>query len=72
MPANASVLETRSAAWRFTSPRACSTQAGGGEVIVSSTVKDLTVGSNLEMASLGARSLKGVPGEWSLFRVVSA
>jgi class 3 adenylate cyclase len=42
------------------------------EVLVSSTVKDLVVGSRLEFADRGARTLKGVPGEWQLFAVGSA
>ena len=37
------------------------------EVLVSHPVKDLVVGSNLTFAPRGARSLRGVPGEWSLF-----
>src|SRR5205814_1062974 len=39
------------------------------EVLVSSTVKDLVVGSGIEFADRGARELKGVPGEWRLFAV---
>ena len=39
------------------------------EVRVSSTVKDLVAGSGLRFSDLGAHSLKGVPGEWVLFRV---
>jgi pimeloyl-ACP methyl ester carboxylesterase len=38
--------------------------AGAGEVLVSSTVKDLVVGSGIEFADRGSHSLKGVPGEW--------
>ncbi len=41
--------------------------AGGGEVVVSSTVKDLVVGSGLDFADLGTHELKGAPGEWQLF-----
>ena len=41
--------------------------AQGGEVLVSSTVKDLVVGSGIEFESRGAHELKGVPGEWSVF-----
>jgi pimeloyl-ACP methyl ester carboxylesterase len=41
--------------------------AGAGEVLVSQTVKDLTVGSGLTFESRGAHSLKGVPGEWQLY-----
>jgi pimeloyl-ACP methyl ester carboxylesterase len=37
-----------------------------GEVLVSSTVKDLVVGSGLRFADRGAHSLKGLPGEWRL------
>jgi class 3 adenylate cyclase len=40
-----------------------------GEVLVSSTVKDLAAGSGLEFADRGAAQLKGVPGEWRLFSV---
>jgi class 3 adenylate cyclase len=41
--------------------------ARGGEVLVSSTVKDLVVGSELEFADRGAQELRGVPGEWRLY-----
>ena len=44
--------------------------AGPGEVLVSSTVKDLVVGSGLEFDDRGTRELRGVPGEWRLFAVV--
>jgi class 3 adenylate cyclase len=44
-----------------------SAAAGPGEVLVSSTVKDLVVGSGLEFTDRGAHELKGVPGEWRLF-----
>ncbi|HZM57046.1 MAG TPA: adenylate/guanylate cyclase domain-containing protein [Acidimicrobiales bacterium] len=43
--------------------------AGPGEVLVSSTVKDLVVGSNVEFAQRGEHELKGVPGTWRLFAV---
>ena len=46
-------------------------QAGPGEVVVSSTVKDLVAGSDLVFADRGAHALKGVPGEWHLFAVTS-
>jgi class 3 adenylate cyclase/alpha-beta hydrolase superfamily lysophospholipase len=45
--------------------------ASPGEVLVSSTVRDLVAGSGLDFEDRGAHSLKGVPGEWRLFRVVS-
>jgi len=43
--------------------------AAPGEVIVSSTVKDLVAGSGLNFAARGAHVLRGVPGEWRLFAV---
>jgi pimeloyl-ACP methyl ester carboxylesterase len=45
--------------------------AGPGEVLVSSTVRELVVGSGLEFADRGAQTLKGAPGEWRLFAVDS-
>jgi pimeloyl-ACP methyl ester carboxylesterase len=42
-------------------------RAQAGEVLVSSTVKDLVVGSDLGFAERGTHELKGVPGEWRLF-----
>ena len=44
--------------------------AGPGETVVSNTVKDLVAGSGIEFADRGAHTLRGVPGEWRLFRVV--
>jgi pimeloyl-ACP methyl ester carboxylesterase len=44
-------------------------QAGTGEVLVSSTVKDLVAGSGIAFADRGVHELKGVPGEWRLFAV---
>ena len=44
--------------------------AKAGEVLVSSTVKDLTVGSGLLFEDRGSHELKGVPGEWRLFEIV--
>ncbi len=43
--------------------------AGADEVLVSSTVKDLVVGSGISFSDRGTRELKGVPGEWHLFAV---
>ena len=45
--------------------------AGAGEVLVSSTVKDLVVGSGIEFAERGMRELRGVPGKWRLFVAVA-
>lgn len=43
--------------------------AGPGEVVVSSTVKDLVAGSGLAFADRGTHVLRGVPGEWRLHAV---
>ena len=43
-----------------------------GEVLVSSTVKDLVAGSGLVFVERGTHELKGVPGEWRLYSVVDA
>jgi pimeloyl-ACP methyl ester carboxylesterase len=41
--------------------------AGAGEVLVTSTVKDLVAGSNIQFEDRGVSELKGVPDEWRLF-----
>ena len=41
--------------------------AAVGEVLVSSTVKDLVAGSGLSFAERGSHTLKGIPGDWRLF-----
>lgn len=46
-------------------------RAEPGQVLASSTVRDLVVGSGIEFAAAGAHELKGVPGTWSLFAVDS-
>jgi class 3 adenylate cyclase len=45
--------------------------AGPNDVLVSSTLRDLVIGSGLEFEGRGAHQLKGVPGEWHLFAVAS-
>ena len=40
-----------------------------GEVVVSSTVRDLVAGSGIEFSDRGRAKLKGVPGEWQLWSV---
>jgi class 3 adenylate cyclase len=42
-------------------------EAVPGDVLVTSTVKDLVAGSGLVFAGRGRRSLKGVPGAWDTF-----
>jgi class 3 adenylate cyclase len=45
--------------------------AAPGEVLVSSTVKDLVAGSRIDFVDRGEHQLKGVPGTWKLYRAVS-
>jgi class 3 adenylate cyclase len=40
-------------------------------VLVSSTLRDLVIGSGLQFEDRGAHALKGVPGQWRLFAVAS-
>jgi class 3 adenylate cyclase len=49
-----------------------SSLARSGEVLVTSTVKDLVAGSGLGFEDRGSHELKGVPGEWRLYAVVDA
>jgi class 3 adenylate cyclase len=44
-------------------------RAAPGEVLVSSTVKDLVAGSGLTFEERGTHDLKGIPGEWRLYAV---
>ena len=46
-----------------------SSLAGPGEVLVSSTVRDLTVGSGQVLSDRGEHDLKGVPGPWRIYAV---
>jgi DNA-binding NarL/FixJ family response regulator len=46
--------------------------APAGDVVVSSTVKDLVAGSGIGFQDRGGHSLKGVPGRWRLFAVADA
>jgi class 3 adenylate cyclase len=41
--------------------------AGAGEVLVSSTVRDLMAGSGITFTDRGTHILRGIPGEWRLF-----
>jgi pimeloyl-ACP methyl ester carboxylesterase len=45
--------------------------ASGGEILVSSTVKDLVAGSGLRFTDRGTHQLKGVPDEWHLYAVAT-
>jgi class 3 adenylate cyclase/pimeloyl-ACP methyl ester carboxylesterase len=44
--------------------------SAGGQVLVSSTVKDLISGSGIAFESAGEHELKGVPGTWNLYSAV--
>jgi class 3 adenylate cyclase/dihydrofolate reductase len=46
-------------------------QAGPGEVIVTRTVRDLVTGADVDFESRGSVGLRGVPGDWELFRASS-
>jgi class 3 adenylate cyclase len=47
-----------------------SSRASPNTILVSSTVKDLVVGSGIGFHDEGTHSMKGIPGQWSLFAVV--
>ena len=44
--------------------------AGPGDILMSSTVKDIVAGSDARFEDRGQHSLKGMPGEWRLFSLV--
>ncbi|OBB65212.1 MULTISPECIES: adenylate/guanylate cyclase domain-containing protein [unclassified Mycobacterium] len=46
--------------------------ADANDVLVSSTLRDLVIGSGIEFEDRGTHDLKGVPGEWRLFAVASS
>lgn len=48
--------------------RVCA-HAAAGQILVTRTVRDLATGQAASYAAAGSRVLKGVPGEWPLYRV---
>ena len=46
--------------------------AGDSEVLVSGTVRDLSVGSDIRFIDKGAQPLKGLDGEWRMYAVSNA
>ena len=46
-------------------------QADAGEILVSSTVRDLVAGSGIGFEDRGRRELKGVSDTWQVYRVTS-
>ena len=45
--------------------------AGPGEILVSRTIRDLVAGAPIRLESRGVYELKGVPGSWEVYAVVS-
>ena len=45
--------------------------AGSGEVLVSSTVRDLVAGSGLRFEDRGGHELRGIPGEWQILAALA-
>ena len=46
-------------------------EAGGHEIIVTRTVRDLATGTDLNFRPRGSVGLRGIPGEWELFEASS-
>ncbi len=46
--------------------------AGGGEVLATSTVRDLVAGSGITFADRGRHTLKGIPDEWTILAAETA
>ena len=46
--------------------------AGPGEILVSSTVKDLVAGSGIAFVERGDHALKGIPGHWKLYAIAQS
>lgn len=42
-----------------------------GQVLVSQTIRDLIVGSTIQLEPQGPRAFRGIPGNWDIFAVVS-
>jgi class 3 adenylate cyclase len=40
-----------------------------GEILVTSRVRDLVAGSDIEFTDRGSHALKGIPGEWKVLAV---
>ncbi len=45
--------------------------AGPGKILVSRTIRDLVAGAPIRLETRGTHQLKGVPGSWEVFAVVS-
>jgi hypothetical protein len=51
--------------------RGSPTRAGPGEIYVSRTIRDMVAGAPIRLESRGVHELKGVPGSWEVFAVIS-
>jgi class 3 adenylate cyclase len=47
-------------------------KASASEILVSQTVKDLVAGSGLAFVDAGEHELKGIPGNWRLYRAAAS
>ena len=65
------MLETRTSPGAASAGARVAALAAPGEVLVSSTVKDLVAGTGIGFDDRGEQDLKGV-GAWRLYSVVSA
>ena len=43
--------------------------AAGGEILVSQTMRDASIGSTIELHAKGSHHLKGIPGDWEVFAI---
>jgi class 3 adenylate cyclase len=43
-----------------------------GQVLVSQTIRDLVVGSTIQLEPRGPRTFDGIPGTWDTFAVASS
>ena len=66
------VLESKCAGLTVSIGARVAAEAAPSQILVSSTVKDLVVGSGLSFEDAGEHELKGVPDRWRLYRVVGA
>ena len=68
-PANASSSTASVAGIAVHTGARVAAEAQPGEVLVSSTVKDLVAGSGIRFDDRGVHELRGIPGDWRLFAV---
>ena len=64
-------MVTTSPAWPCTSVRGSPRLPGPSEVLVSSTVREIVTGSRRAFVDRGEHDLKGVPGSWRVYALVT-